>query len=96
MVVFAEERFGVNHPNVARSLNNLGRLLKNMDRLSEAEPLMRRSLSILLCFERRTGHRYPHFDRMEENYIRLLWRLGRTPAEMDAEQEALLAAECPE
>ena len=34
------------HPNVARDLNNLAQLLQATNRLSDAEPLMRRALAI--------------------------------------------------
>jgi hypothetical protein len=41
-----EQSFGSNHPNVAIRLNNLAQLLKDTNRLQEAEPLMRRALQI--------------------------------------------------
>ena len=37
---------GSHHPNVARDLNNLAELLPAANRLSEAEPLIRRALAI--------------------------------------------------
>ena len=40
-----ELSFGNDHPNVARDLNNLALLLKDTNRLAEAEPLMRRDLA---------------------------------------------------
>ena len=39
-----EQSFGEDHPEVARDLNNLAPLLQATNRLSEAEPLMRRAL----------------------------------------------------
>ena len=45
-----EVNFGPAHPNVARHLNNLAVLLKDTNRLWDAEPLMRRALAI------RTSH----------------------------------------
>ena len=41
-----EESFGSGHPNVARDLNNLAMLLQETNRLTDAEPLMRRALGI--------------------------------------------------
>src|SRR6516162_8512853 len=35
-----EKSYGPEHPNIARNLNNLALLLKDTNRLSEAEPLM--------------------------------------------------------
>ena len=34
-----EKSFGADHPNVAIDLNNLAKLLKDTNRLAEAEPL---------------------------------------------------------
>jgi tetratricopeptide (TPR) repeat protein len=41
-----EKNCGMDHPNVAIDLNNLGALLVSTDRLAEAEPLIRRALAI--------------------------------------------------
>jgi tetratricopeptide (TPR) repeat protein len=41
-----EQRLGPDHPSVATGLNNLAQLLQATNRLTEAEPLMRRSLAI--------------------------------------------------
>ena len=41
-----EAKFGEQHPNVARDLNNLAMLMQDTDRFEEAEPLMRRALAI--------------------------------------------------
>ncbi len=41
-----EESLGREHPNVATRLNNLARLLKDTNRVEEAEPMMRRALAI--------------------------------------------------
>jgi hypothetical protein len=55
-----ESSYGPEHPEVARDLNNLAGLLQDTNRLDEAEPLYRRSVSILLAFTRRTGREHPH------------------------------------
>jgi tetratricopeptide (TPR) repeat protein len=41
-----ENKFGPEHPDVARDLNNLAILLQATSRLGEAEPLLRRALTI--------------------------------------------------
>jgi len=67
-----ETSFGTEHPDVARDLNNLARLLHATNRLGEAEPLMRRALAILLEFERGTGYEHPHRQLVSVNYRSLL------------------------
>jgi tetratricopeptide (TPR) repeat protein len=42
----SEERLGPEHPGTATALNNLAMLLQATNRLSEAEPLMRRALAM--------------------------------------------------
>ena len=41
-----EERFGPDHPNVSRALNNLGNFYRITGRYAEAEPIIKRSLAI--------------------------------------------------
>jgi tetratricopeptide (TPR) repeat protein len=41
-----EQQLGVNHPDTALSMNNLGLLYKSIGRYSEAEPLLLHSLEI--------------------------------------------------
>ena len=41
-----EASFGEHHPTVAIRLNNLAMLLKDTNRMGEAEPLMRRALEM--------------------------------------------------
>jgi len=50
-----EKSYGPDHPNVAIHLNNLAQLLQATNRLSEAEPLLTRSLVILMKSTRLTG-----------------------------------------
>ena len=50
------QTFGPDHPDVAIKLNNLARLLQDTNRLSEAEPLMRRAFAIT---EQRFGPDHP-------------------------------------
>lgn len=67
-----EKSYGPDHPNVATYLNNLALLLKATNRLGEAEPILARSLVILLKFTRLTAHRHPHVQSIFGNYIVLL------------------------
>jgi CHAT domain-containing protein len=52
-----EKSFGLEHPNVARDLNNLALLMQATDRLAEAEMLYRRALAI---FEKSYGPDHPN------------------------------------
>jgi hypothetical protein len=61
---------------VARDLNNLATLLLVTNRLSEAEPLMRRGLVIFLVFSLKTGHLHPHLAAVVGNYGYLLERMS--------------------
>jgi tetratricopeptide repeat protein len=45
-LVIDEKSYGPEHPKVAIRLNNLAQLLKNTNRLAEAEPLDRRAQAI--------------------------------------------------
>ena len=78
-----EASFGPNHPKVAIRLNNLAQLLKAMNRLDEAEPLMRRHVLIFGDFGLTTGHQHPHFEAALTNYSILLKAIGRSEAEVE-------------
>ena len=77
-----EVSFGKDHPNVAIDLNNLARLYQATNRLSEAEPLMKRHLVIFLQFTRRTGHPHPHLEAAVANYAGLLMQMGHSKDEV--------------
>ena len=49
-----EASFGEHHPTVAIGLNNLATLLKDTNRMGEAEPLMRRALEMGSAHETET------------------------------------------
>jgi tetratricopeptide repeat protein len=51
-----EKGYGPDHPNVARDLNNLARLLRATNRLSEADLLIRRAPAI---YENSYGSNHP-------------------------------------
>ena len=59
-----EASFGPEHPKVAIRLNNLATLLKDTNRLDEAEPLMRRALKI---FEDSLGAEHPSTVTVRKN-----------------------------
>ena len=67
-----EKSLGPNHPDVARDLNNLALLYRATNRLSEAEPLARRALNIILMFNQTTGYEYPHQQDVIANYYGIL------------------------
>lgn len=69
----------------------MARLLQATNRLSEAEPLMRRHLVIFLDFTRRTGHEHPHLQAAFENYSYLLREIGKSEAEIEETLTALTA-----
>ena len=71
-LVIDEQSFGPEHPEVATDLNNLAQLLKDTNRLAEAEPLMRRAVEIFSKFGETTGHEHPHMQTAIGNYRRLL------------------------
>ena len=83
-LAITEASYGPEHPNVAIRLNNLAQLLQATNRLGEAEPLMRRMVTILLTFQRNTGHAHPHRDTATANYAGLLEAMGRSGADIEA------------
>ncbi len=72
----SESAFGAKHPSVAVDMYNLAMLQIDTGRIEEAEPLMRRSLDILASFARQTGHKHPHFQRVNANYQALTGAMG--------------------
>jgi tetratricopeptide (TPR) repeat protein len=84
-----EASLGPNHPDVAEDLYNLAELLRAANRLAEAEPLIRRQLEIYLQFTAATGHDHPHLNMALEDYSVFLKEMGRSPAQIRAQVEAL-------
>ena len=80
---------GPDHPNVAISLNNLAVLLHGTNRLSDAEPLMRRHLEISLQITAATGHEHPYLRAAVGNYSVLLEEMGRSPSQIRAQLEEI-------
>ena len=61
-----EAAYGPDHPDVAIKLTNLAQLLKATNRLSEAEPLMRRCVETACSPQRAPGTRHLHLRRVIE------------------------------
>jgi CHAT domain-containing protein/tetratricopeptide (TPR) repeat protein len=72
--VAAAARYGENAPEFATILNNLALLLKETNRLSEAEPLMRRALAM---DEKNFGPDHPNVAIRLNNLARLLQDTNR-------------------
>ena len=70
----SEERLGPEHPDTAAALNNLAQLLKATNRLSDAEPLMRRALAIS---EASYGPEHPNVAGDLNNLAQLLQATNR-------------------
>ena len=91
-----EQSWGPQHPNVARDLHNLAGLLKDTNRLAEAEPLLRRALEILLRFTRFKGQPHPQLQGSVNNYVGLLRAMGRSEAQIIAALRQLAPEFFPE
>ena len=66
-------------------------MLKAADRLTEAEPLMRRAVTILIDFERKIARSHPDRDVAQANYAGLLAAMGKSEAEIRAAIASLMA-----
>jgi len=93
-----EKALGSEHPDVATSLYNLALLSKDANRLSETEPLMRRSAAILLKFSQLTGRLHWRLRTVFLNYYSLMRDLSLSPEEIfkriaELSQEAGLDSE---
>ncbi len=67
---------GDQHPTVAIRLNNLAILLRDTNRIKEAEPLLRRALKILDSFRAQTGHEHPGYQSLSVNFQALQKMMG--------------------
>ena len=85
-----EQSYGTEHPNVAIRLNNLAQLLQATNRLAEAEPLMRRVISIIQKFGEATGYEHPHRRGFIENYRGLLEAMNLSQPEIEAKVREVL------
>ena len=64
--------FGPNSPKVAIDSGNLAQLMKNMNRMAEAEPLYERCLRILFDQQQTTGHNLPRFEFWQKKFMNFL------------------------
>ena len=95
-MAIAEHSYGPDHPTVAIRLNNLAELLRDTNRLGQAEPLFRRAVQILIEFQRRTGHEHPNLRAGLANYVGLLEALGKTPDQIEQQLRELIRPVRPE
>ncbi|HEY9641635.1 MAG TPA: tetratricopeptide repeat protein [Coleofasciculaceae cyanobacterium] len=61
-----ERQLGADHPDTARSLNNLAALYESTGRYSEAEPLYLRAVVI---FRDRLGETHPNTQTVWQNFV---------------------------
>lgn len=69
-----EQQLGPQHPDTARSLDNLATLYNTQERYAEAEPLYQRALEI---YKRVLGRNHLHTQTIRRNYAVLLRTMGR-------------------
>jgi tetratricopeptide (TPR) repeat protein len=68
ILAIVEKALGVDHPDVALSLNNLAQLLISQGQYAAAEPLLRRSLAI---YEKALGPDHPYVATRDRKSTRL-------------------------
>ncbi|MCE2754166.1 MAG: tetratricopeptide repeat protein, partial [Pirellula sp.] len=90
-----ENSYGKEHPNVATALNNLALLLQATNRLSEAETLSWRMVSIFVGFGKATGHEHPHMQAVLQNYIGILTQMGMSEQEAISKIQAKMRGDNP-
>jgi hypothetical protein len=90
-----EQSYGADHPSVAIRLNNLAQLLKATNRLSEAETLSWRMVSILVGFGKATGHEHPHMQAALQNYFGILTQMGMSEQEAISKIQAKMRGDSP-
>jgi hypothetical protein len=66
-------------------------LLQDSNRLSEAEPLMRRNLAILIHFARLNGYPHPRLQSSRDSYVTLLQEMKVPKGEISAQLRAMEA-----
>ncbi len=85
-----ENVLGLDHPDVAISLDNLAELYRIQGRYADGEPLLKRSLAI---FEQTFGPEHPNVAAFLKNYAALLRETGRgaEAAKLEARAKAIRA-----
>jgi tetratricopeptide (TPR) repeat protein len=84
-----EDRPGFASLQLGAFLNNFGRLYEKMNRLVDAEPLLRRGLEVFLQFNADSGWRHWQQPHSINNYRRLLRLMRRTPKQVRDELETV-------
>ncbi|MEH2097876.1 tetratricopeptide repeat protein [Nostoc sp.] len=90
-VEVTENRLGLQHPNVAASLNNLAGLYKSTGRYSEAEPLYQKALALT---KRLQGDNHPDVATSLNNLAGLYESTGRYSEAEPLYQKALALTKC--
>jgi hypothetical protein len=90
-LAISEKSFGPEHPSVALRLSNLALLLRDANRLGEAEPLMRRNLTIVIHFARDNGYPHPRLRSSRDSYVSLLKEMKVPKGEISAKLRAMEA-----
>ncbi|MEH2090169.1 tetratricopeptide repeat protein [Nostoc sp.] len=85
-VEVAKNRLGLEHPNVATSLNNLAGLYESTGRYSEAEPLYQQALTLWKCL---LGDNHPNIATSLNNLALLYESTGRYSEAEPLYQQAL-------
>jgi len=85
-----EASLGKDHPDIAIDLNNLAELYRATNRLSEAEPLMKRVVLIILNFTQQTGHQHQHLNDAIGTYAKLLQDMGQSDQQVDSRLNEIL------
>lgn len=67
---------------MAVCLNNLASLLKDTNRLGQADPLMRRMVEIMMIAICAAGHEHPSLKAAVIDYSLLLHTMGRSPEQI--------------
>jgi tetratricopeptide (TPR) repeat protein len=76
---------GIDHPDVATTLNNLALLYSSQGKYADAEPLYKRALAIV---EKVFGGEHPDVAMVLENYAALLRKLNREREAVELETRA--------
>ena len=90
-----ERKFGPDHPQVTRGLNDLGELYRLQGKYAEAEPLHKRALAI---WESALGPEHPNVAKGLENYASLRRKMGFSAeaARLEAQARAIRAKHAKE
>ncbi len=83
MLAIDEKSFGPDHPTLAIHLHNLSTVLIAMNRLEQAEPLMKRHVLIFKKFYLANGYEHPHWKAGLVDYRNLLLAMKMHQIQVD-------------